>query len=440
MKIKRSHLVYLLFASSVIGLGISYSKLYLFHISLMLLLLVFIQELINNNLRIKINKLPNKLHYIFVIMIAWYLMSVTWSVDIKYSLEYLFYIGCGISISLAIIYYSNNLNEYKKTFNIISFFFIVEIIICLFETFTSFRLPTSAYSEYRSFFGRNQNDLSDLSERATLYLTSSPTGFHGNPNNLATAMSIIFPFFLFHENKYIKLMGVISIITIIIATGSRGNMISILLMSLVYFLYSYKKLFMGIILLPVTYIISPFITTISQSFNNSENLKLEELLSLFTVLSNIFFQETSNGNSIDIRKQLISNGIDALLQTYGLGLGGGGARAIQEEMGGVAGKITSMHNFWIEILVEGGVLFAICFIVWYLYVIYLLHRISLKTLNNDIKYYSSSASLSMIGFLIGATSPSSCIYLFPMWILLGFAVAIINNYHKLKKNIFYGVG
>lgn len=438
MKIKRYYLQHLFFASSVIGLGISYSKIYLFHISLILLnLFTYIQINMNYNSYLKRVKLPNKLHYIFFAMLIWYSISIMWSINTQYWLEYLFYIVCGTSISLNIVYYSHNFNNYKKQFNTISFFFILQIIVCLFETFTSFRLPTSPYSKYRSFFGRSQADLSNFSDTAQAYISSSPTGFHGNPNNLATAMSIIFPFFLFHTNKYIKILGIISIIIIVTATGSRGNMISICLMFLVHFLYSYKKFFIGIFLLPFTFIITPIITSIIKFFGNSENIKLKELLSLPTVLSNTLFQKASSVSSIGVRKQLINNGIEAFLQTHGLGLGGGGARAIQEQIGGVVGKISSLHNFWIEILIEGGILFAVCFSIWYIYMIYSLYKISLKTRKDEIKYYASSTSLSMIGFLIGATSPSTCIYLFPMWILFGFAIATINNFQKLnEKNTF----
>ena len=436
MNIKRTYLVYFIFVSSVIGIAISYSKLYLFHITLALLLLSLIQELVSNNLAIKVNKLPTKLHYIFLIMFFWYLTSIVWSGHIRYSLEYLFYIICGSTISLSVIYYSKTLNDYKKAFNIISFIFVIEIIVSLVETFTNFRLPTSPYSEYIRFFGRDPAKfyiLNDHTQNATLYLTSSPTGFHSNPNNLATTMSLIFPFFLFHPNKIIKFTGLISIIIIIISTGSRGNMICVLFMFLLNLIYTYKKILIGIFLLPFTFIFIPLVTEFSQSFIGYDNVKLEELFSIFTLVSNVFSSENSSSYSVSIRKELINDGIDALVQSYGLGLGGGRARALQEKMGGVA-EITSMHNFWIEILVEGGVLFAFFFILWYIYVIYLLYRISLTTNNHEIHYFASSTSVSMLGFFIGATSPSTCIYLFPMWMLWGFSVATINIFHKFSKH------
>ena len=52
---------------------------------------------------------------------------------------------------------------------------------------------------------------------------------------------------------------------------------------------------------------------------------------------------------------MVDNGLNAFYSSYGLGLGAGGTVANQEIMGPVDGRFTSMHNFWIELLVEGGI-------------------------------------------------------------------------------------
>ena len=60
------------------------------------------------------------------------------------------------------------------------------------------------------------------------------------------------------------------------------------------------------------------------------------------------------GESISIREELARNGINALKNSYGFGVGAGGSVAIQEKLGGVDGRITSMHNFWLEVIVDSG--------------------------------------------------------------------------------------
>ena len=68
--------------------------------------------------------------------------------------------------------------------------------------------------------------------------------------------------------------------------------------------------------------------------------------------------------SIGWRRQLIDNGLGAFQKSYGFGLGAGGTVANQEIIGPVAGRFTSMHNFWIEVLVEIRAVVAIIFFFW----------------------------------------------------------------------------
>ena len=92
-----------------------------------------------------------------------------------------------------------------------------------------------------------------------------------------------------------------------------------------------------------------------------------------------------------------------------------------------------MHNFWVEILVDGGVLFFLVFMAWYVFIIFKLYTIGIHTKHNKYKYYSQSLFLSMVSFLPGAISASSVIYELPMWILFGFSIANINNYKRYNN-------
>ena len=135
--------------------------------------------------------------------------------------------------------------------------------------------------------------------------------------------------------------------------------------------------------------------------------------------------EIDIGGSIKWRRELIDNGLNAFYSSYGLGLGAGGTVANQEIMGPVDGRFTSMHNFWIELLVEGGVFVAIIISFWVSSLIYKLFIISRRSTDYNIKYYSQSLFLSITTFIPAAISASSTIYFFPMWIMFGFAISVI---------------
>ena len=84
-----------------------------------------------------------------------------------------------------------------------------------------------------------------------------------------------------------------------------------------------------------------------------------------------------------------------------------------------------MHNFWVELLVEGGIFVGILIVFWLSSIIYKLFIISRTATDNGLKYYSQSLFLSVTAFIPAAIAASSTIYFFPMWIMFGFAISVI---------------
>jgi len=122
-----------------------------------------------------------------------------------------------------------------------------------------------------------------------------------------------------------------------------------------------------------------------------------------------------------------------LKETYGLGVGAGGSIAVQEKIGGVDGRITSMHNFWLELIVDSGVVFSFFFFLWYISLTWNLYKLGIQSNNEEFRYLGRSFSLCMIIFVPAAISASSVIYFLPMWLMLGFAIAIIEIHFKVKS-------
>ena len=164
----------------------------------------------------------------------------------------------------------------------------------------------------------------------------------------------------------------------------------------------------------------------------SENPRLNELANSIQALSLYLKGDIDIGGSIEWRRDLVDNGLKALSETYGFGLGAGGSTANQEMIGPVAGRFTSMHNFWIEILVEGGIILAIILFLWYLILIYNLFLVSKSKRLKELNYYGQSLFLSMIAFIPSAIAASSTIYFFPMWIMFGFSISVILIHKKIN--------
>ena len=168
--------------------------------------------------------------------------------------------------------------------------------------------------------------------------------------------------------------------------------------------------------------------------SESENPRINEIANSIGAITLYLKGDIDVGGSLEWRRELVDNGIDALIASNGLGVGAGGSVAIQEKLGGVAGRFTSMHNFWIELLVEGGVVFFGIILLWYGSIIFNLFKITKSNRNKKLSYYASSLLLSMIGFIPAAIAASSTIYFFPMWIMFGLSISVIYLYRKNLRN------
>ncbi|MFH1215336.1 MAG: O-antigen ligase family protein [Pseudomonadota bacterium] len=423
MKIKFSSLVNLFLISAVLGSGVGYSHLYLFHVCLLLLVGGAIL-LYSAGVKRLFLKPKSILSNFFLLMIFWYASSLFWSIEPFYTLRYLVYIIFGVAIVYVIVGRAVSEERYQRIFNVLKWAFLLEIIVAIFESFTPFRLPTSPYSEYAVIFCRKVTDFGLFDDAVTQAIKSVPTAFHGNPNNLAIVMTAMLPFFLFHHRLMFKVTGSLSVLIVIVMAGSRGAFIGAVFGMALYFAITNIKRFLVFCLFGL--VLSSVLIGWLDELKISENRKVAEYAYTADVLIAYLDEEDTSGGSISVRQQLLKNGLDALYFTNGLGVGGGGSNAVQERLGGVEGKIVSMHNFWIEVLVDAGVVFFLLFVLWYLTVCFKLLIIYLRSSSPFYKYHSGALFVSFSAFSVACVSASSVIYHLPMWIMLGMGLALIN--------------
>ena len=429
--INKESIYLFLIASAMIGVAISYSNLYLFHIMLFIFAIVQIFLLKKNDFKLKFNFLKDGNTLFLLLMFIWYSFTLLWVDDYVYGIKYIFYIFCGISIASLIINYSIEVSKLNKLLNVLSILLIFELIISLIETFTSFRMPISSYSSVSSYFGKTPPEIYSYQSILLLSEFKPPTGFHWNTNDLAIKMVIALPFFLCSKKPYIKIIGLISIFTIIGMSASRAVFLGLVLIFCLYLILIKKRVFT---------LLWIWIATITLFFSinqlrDSENPRINELANSIEALKLYIRGDLDVGGSIEWRRELVDNGIKAFYGSYGLGLGAGGSTANQEKIGPVAGRFTSMHNFWVEILVEGGLFFAVLMFFWYSNLVYRLLIISRSVKNEKLSYYSQSLLLSMLAFIPSAVAASSTIYLFPMWIMFGLSISTINLSRKEYQNL-----
>ena len=144
---------------------------------------------------------------LFLVMFLWYTISIFWAPDIGYAGKYVFYIFCGISISMTIIYFSTTRKKLNALYKTIGGVLLVDLFFALLESFTSFRLPVSPYSSLLPYFGKEAVNFFVFDNLFVYSEFRPPTGFHWNTNNLAIGMMMILPFFLCSHQIIVKALG-----------------------------------------------------------------------------------------------------------------------------------------------------------------------------------------------------------------------------------------
>lgn len=411
-----------LICSAMIGVSFSYGDFYLFHLLLLMIVSFWLYEFKEDGFKLNIKIFSEFNILILLIIFFWYLISLIWAPDFILGLKYIFYILCGITLLINIVQFSDSIGAINKLFRFLSYLFFIELIIGLFESFTFFRMPISSYSPLSINFGKEPINYSPFDNVIYYSMFNPPTGFHWNTNDLAICVSIALPFFLCSKRLSIKIFGVSAITTIIIMAASRAVFLGLILTFFLYLVFIKKRI--GTLLL---FWLVSFIFFWSMSvLRTSDNPRINEVANSVEAIRLYLKGEVDVGGSIEWRRQLVENGMNALSKSNGFGLGAGGTVANQQKIGPVAGRFTSMHNFWIEILVEGGILIAFLFLLLLTRIVVSLYKISKKSKSFDLKYYSQSLFLAVCAFVPSAIAASSTIYFLPMWIMFGFAIAVIH--------------
>ncbi len=423
MRIKLESLLLAVVGTAVVGSGVGYGKVWILHIAF--LLFVFGYILVSLQSRISLLHKPRQIEILMLcVFLLWYFLSLAWSINIFYGLRYLFYISFGLSLTFLICSYATTWERYRKLYRIVGVFSIIALIVGMLEGFTSFRLPTSPYSPYASMLGRQATNLSEFDVDVVQIILGAPTSFWGNPNHFAVAAAMISPFFMLNRRRIWGLLGFSSVVIVIIMTGSRG----------VFIAFCFGIVLRSIFLKPTTLlalsglllVFATFLPTGLDLAQRSDNRRVAEMAAvgdaLFQYLAGDL--EASSG-SIGVRQELIRNGISALMDTNGLGVGSGGSQAVQEAAGGTTLGVTSMHNFWVEVLVDGGFFGFGLFVIFYLTLSIRLFLVQARTCSKHIRFNARSLFISLGIFSIGCISTSSVIYFPPMWILFGLAISVI---------------
>ncbi len=415
-------LYYLVLISSITGAWTvlpKYQKVYAFHI---LVFIYTIRLFINLSTRFGIKRYKVNIKGYLIYFIVWYIyMIITffWSESIFYYFKNLGIYTIMFYYLLILIGNNQNIDELNKTIRIIAICYAIAIFIGLLEGTTNFRLWGSPYI---------RKDFSGYSYSIQESLMKSPTAFFHNCNNFATFIFFGISFLLSHilysknfkETLIYVFLLIISLIVMYLSK-SRANFIAVLIVFLL-FLFSFKPKKKIVYHFLIFFVLLILIILLGVEY---EFLFLnDEIVNIIRMIVRIDFSSSTDG-SINFRAQVIKNSLN-ILKTKPFGVGCGNGQYIIGKVQG-RGTILSMHNWFLEILLEFGIAFFISYMIFYISIlINLLRCIHRKDINNDLKKIAYGCFYSLIGFLIAMTSPSGVIYFFPFWLITGLSLIVIN--------------
>lgn len=409
----------------MIGVGLSYGQVYAFHLCLVLYALISGGKLIG---AVAYGQRGSKQYLPLVLLLIWYILSLAWAPDLSAALRYIGYWVIGITLVAATAYEVNTTSKLTLLLKVVAFCAAAELLVSLLEVFTSFRYPLSPFSPYAARVGRAYTLDFIGSAQSLATLETTPTGFSWNPNNLAATMSVVFPFGGLLSQRWMRLVFRTAVPIVVIATGSRASFLGLVLAVLLEIaIRSRTRAVLLAVTLGALWFGLPHIV-VSPAIASG---RLAEMADAVASARSLIAGSDFERNSIGIRRELMRNGLSALAESGGLGVGAGGSVAVQEQRGTVEG-VTSMHNFWLEVLVEAGVLPALLLWTWYATLLW--HSWKVATGPSPVRQVARCCTISLATFVISAASPSSTVYLLPMWLLMGIAIATTN----IGKNARYG--
>lgn len=413
--------------SAMFGVAISYNKLYLFHIVLIFFLAyVFF-------LKRKLDIFSLKASFPVVVFFLFSVCSLMWSNDMLSASRNIFYIFCGLLVCFIVISYARISSEgVGKVARVFLLFSIINFFIGFLETLSLIRLPISPYSNYVSLFGYSGSELDVFSEMELSYILSKPTGFNWNPNNFGFVFIITFPF-LFFNNTKLKIISVFFLIWFNVFLQSRGLFLATLFFAFCWFFFSIscRNKFVMMCFFFVALIVSFVVVYVYGG------VYIEHVPRIFQVFDSLYMGSSSlldlnnvnlqNVNSTEIRSYIYKLGIISVLECPWVGLGVGGAQLMLESVGS---PITSFHFYFLEILVEYGVIFYVLFLIFYVYMLRKLYYVHSKYNNNLAK----SCFFSLLVLPVASISPSSIIYILCLWVIIGMSLFIIQE-NRERDNI-----
>ena len=348
-----------------------------------------------------------------IALAAWSLLSVAWAEDPVAALRWtgLFAMMAGLAIGIAVACRDRRIVIRLLIALGVTFAFATAVAIA--ELRLGIRLPTSA------LLGRSRD------------AAFAATSLFGNQNNFATYLTLTLPYFLcmpvvFRDARLILLGIAGSLVTLaaLLFTGSRSNLIAAFLVvgGLVLVLATDRRR-RGRVVAGVG-IAALCALLVLPSLGGGGLLPLPQDAVTKLDIGQLAQQRKDQLGSGAVRSSVLDEGLGLVGTTEGLGVGAGNAETEIRSLANFTG-VENLHNWWLEILVDLGVVGLALYIGLYLTLLRGQFRAARRSDDPLVRWLGLSGGLALVGFVVGSLGPSSVLAFAPMWIAFGLGMLTI---------------
>ncbi len=408
-----------------------YESLFLFRILLIVILVgLFLLFLINRDLILdRLNELKND-KFVALFFIFWMLfglVSYFWIEDFTNYFRYNVLLLLSFLFTFVVVFFIRDKETLIFVWKILLVTFAVALFVAVLEIFTNFRLMGST--------------LVNSSRSYQLFATS----FFNHPNDFASYISLTLPFLLllplltgYDKFKWWALSFITLSLFVLTFTGSRINYFTaIVTLVLTLILIRIKKirqtvayLTIGVVaifsLLPVLGpdIANKILSTVNRTINQVSYTSIRE----GSKLEEAIIEVVEGQGSAEVRKNLTLNSLEIMKEnpeSIVIGLGAGQVEEYMEDYTNTK-EVTSLHNWWLEVLANHGIFIGVTYLLFYLWLLREVFIKAKKTKDNFLMYFNYSVTLALIIVLFTSLSPSSSLGFAPLWLTFGLALAAKN--------------
>ena len=404
----------LLTASAVIGSGLGYGKVYLFHLVLVVTSLYSCYHVFSQK---KWNKF--KIALPLLALLAFMGLSVVWAPSLSMAIKEVAIVCLGIALMINLLFLVEDKSDLILILKTTAVLFTLSCGIGLFEMTFGINWPWSRNSPWLYLLGRDiflshQKFVSDDIE----LIRHSPTAFFWNPNNLAVFVTCFFPFIIFSKQKKWVVLATTALMLLIILGAGARMCFWVLMLFTPFLLIFYRKRIHAIttaVLCFALFFISlnVFVWRLPIPMFNQFKLPYGELVfgepkldDRGKPIKKLVIAEEEN--SISFRKEMIERTFTLFLKKPVLGVGPGGIEhefTVHKTKSG----LVDLHFFWLELLVNYGLLWFVSLLAGIAYLAWKAWK------KNTI--LSLSVLFSVALFFPCVVALSSAIYYLPGYLL-----------------------